>query len=129
MEIAVIYPNTSPFPSYVGGGVRGGEVLQPETNNLGVRWRVQEAAGEDLAAGLPEVLGEEGVQDGVDTGVSIRQAVGDDAKCKGSFIQRKGAELHPHGDDVVRHPADSEGGDDQEDCLSCLQENREETSV
>lgn len=55
--------------------------------------------------------------------------MGDDAKGKGCVIQGKGAKLHPHGDDVVGHPADGEGGDNQEDCLSCLRENREETSV
>lgn len=106
----------------------GGEVLHAETNYLAHRWRrVQEAAGEDLAAGLTEVLRQESVEDGVDAGVSIRQAVGDDAKGEGGVVQGKGTKLNPHGDDVVRHPADGEGGDDQEDRLSRLRENREET--
>ncbi len=115
---------------HVGGGVGGGEVLHAETDHLAVgrRW-VQEAAGEDLAAGLAEVLRQEGIKDGVDAGVSIRQAVGDDAKGEGCIIQGKSAKLHPHGDDVVGHPADGEGGDDQENCLSRLRESREETSV
>lgn len=109
--------------------MRGGEVLHAEPNHLAVGWRrVQELAGEDLAAGLAEVLRQEGVEDGVDTGVPIRQAVGDDAKGKGGIVQGKGAELHPHGDDVVGQPADGEGSDDQENRLSRLQENREETS-
>lgn len=46
-----------PRPSYVGGGVGGGEVLHAETDHLAVgQRRVKEAAGEDLAAGLAEIL-------------------------------------------------------------------------
>lgn len=89
---------------------------------------MQEAAGEDLATGLAEVLGQEGVEDGVDAGVSIRKAVGNDTKGKSGVIQGKGAELHPHGDDVVGHPADGEGGDNQENRLSRLQEHKENLS-
>lgn len=67
-------------PSYVGGGVRGGEVLCVEMNHLAVSWGfVEKPASEDLPTGLAEVLRQEGVEDGVDTGVSIRQAMGDDA--------------------------------------------------
>lgn len=116
-------------PSYIGGGVCGGEVLHAETNHLSLGWRwVQGAAGEDLATGFPEVLRQEGIEDWVNTRVSVRQAVRDDTKDKGGVIQGEGAELHPHGDDVVGHPADGEGGDDQKDRLSRLQENREQTS-
>ncbi len=61
-----------PHPSYVGSGVCAGEGLCTETNHLGGWWRrVQVAAGEDLAAGLAEVLRQKGVEDGVDTRVSI----------------------------------------------------------
>lgn len=109
--------------SYVGGGVRAGVVFCPETGHLGVRWRcTQEAAGEDLPARLPEVLGQEGIEDGVDAWVSVGQAVGDNSKGKGGVIQRKGAKLHPHGDDMVRQPAESEGSNEQENSLSCLQQ-------
>lgn len=101
--------------------MRGGEVLRAETNHLVVGWgRVQEATGEDLLTGLAEVLRQEGVEDGVDAGVSIRQAVGDDAKGEGGIIQGKGAKLHPHGNNVVGHPTDGEGSDKQENRLSCL---------
>lgn len=55
--------------------------------------------------------------------------MGDNAEGKGGIIEREGAELHPHGNDMMGHPADGEGGDDQEDRLSRLEENREETSV
>lgn len=105
--------------------MRGGKVLHAETNHLFFWRRGQEAAGKDLAAGLAEVFRQEGVEDGVDTGVSIGQDVGDNSESKGGVIQGKGAELHPHGDDVVGHPADGEGSDDQEDRLSRLQDNRE----
>lgn len=110
--------------------MRGGEVLRAETNHLAVGWgHVQEAAGEDLPTGLAEVLRQEGVEDGVDAGVSIRQAVGYDAKGEGGVIQGKGAKLHPHGNNMVGHPADGEGSDEQENRLSRLQDNREEISV
>lgn len=110
--------------------MRSREVLHAETNHLSLGWRwVQGAAGEDLATGLPEVLGQEGVEDGVNARVSIGQAVGGDTKDEGGVVQGEGAELHPHGDDVVGHPADGESGYDQEDRLSRLQENRELTSV
>lgn len=117
-----------PRPSDVGGGgVRGGEVVHAETNRLARgRRRVQEVAGEDLAAGLAEVLGQEGVEDGVDAGVAVGQAVGHNAEGEGGVVQREPAKLHPHGDDVVRHPAEGEGGDDQENRLGRLR--REETS-
>lgn len=64
--------------------MRGGEVLHAEAHHLAVgRRRVQEAAGEDLAAGLAKVLRQERVEDGVDTGVSIGQAVRDNAEGEG----------------------------------------------
>lgn len=56
-ENIVIHLITSPFSSYVGGGVRRGEVLHTETHHSAFgRLRVQEAAGEHLPAGLAEVL-------------------------------------------------------------------------
>lgn len=104
----------------------GGEVLHAETNHLSLGWRwVQGAAGEDLTTGLTEVLRQEGVEDRIDARVSIGQAVGDDSKDKGGIVQGEDAKLHPHCDDVVRHPADGEGGDNQKDRLSRLRENRE----
>lgn len=83
-------------------------------------------AGEHLAAGFAEVLRQEGVEDGVDAGVPVGQAVGHDAERKGGVVQRVGAELHPHDDDVVRHPANGEARDDQEDGLDRLGRNHRE---
>lgn len=106
-----------------------GVVFCPETDHFVVRWRrTQEAADEDLPARLPEVLGQEGIEDGVDARVSVGQAVGDDSKGKGGVIQWKGAKLHPHGDDMVRQPAESEGSDEQENSLSCLQQQNAGTN-
>lgn len=108
-------------PSDVGGGVCGGEVVHAEAYHLPFgRRRVQEVAGEDLTARVAEILGQEGIEDRVDAGVSVGQAVGDDAEGEGGVVQREGAKLHPHGDDVMGHPADGEGGDDEEDGLSRL---------
>lgn len=100
----------------------GGEVFHAKTNHVFCgRRRVQEVAGKDLATGFAEVLRQEGVQDGVNAGVSIGQAVGHEAEDIGRLGQGESAELRPHDDDVVGHPADSEDGDDQEDRLSRLQ--------
>lgn len=100
----------------------GGEVLYVKPNHGVRRWRgVQEMAVEDLMTGLAEVLRQEGVEDGVQAGMSVGQTVGDDSKDEGSVVQRKEAELHPHHDDVVRQPAEGEGGDHHQDRLSCLQ--------
>lgn len=80
-------------------------------------------AGEDLMASPAEVLRQECVEDRVHAGVSIRQTVGDDAEDKRGVIQGEFSKLHPHGDDVMRHPADGEGSDQQENSLSGLQGN------
>lgn len=102
--------------------MRTGQVLCPKTDDLAVwRRRTRKATGEDLPARLSKVLGEEGVEDGVDARVPIRQTVSNDAEGKGRVIQWKGAKLHPHGDDVVRKPAEGKGSDQQKNSLSCLQ--------
>lgn len=89
------------------------------------RRRVKKTAREDLLAGFSEVFREEGVKNGVDAGVSVGQAVRDDAEGKGSIVQGELAELHPHRYDVVRHPADEEGSDDQQHGLGCLRKEKE----
>lgn len=107
--------------SYVSGRMRRGEILHANPHHFfHGRRSVEKAAGEDLLAGLSEVFGQEGVKNGVYTGVSIGQAVRDDAEGKGSIVQGELSELHPHCYDVVRHPADEEGSDDQHHRLRCL---------
>lgn len=99
----------------------GGEVVHPDPCDfLDGRWRVEEAAGEDLPARLAEVLRQEGVEDGVDAGVAVGQAVRHDAEGEGGVVQGEVAKLHPHGDDVVGHPTQEEGSYNQQHSLSCL---------
>lgn len=65
-------------------------------------------AGEGLPAGLPEVLREEGVENGVDAGVSVGQAVRHDPECEGGIVQGEFSKFHPHGNDMMGHPAEEE---------------------
>lgn len=99
-----------------------GEVLRANTHHLLHRRRgVKKTAREDLLAGFSEVFGEEGIKNGVDTGVCIGQAVSDDAKHKRSMIQWELAKFYPHSDNVVGHPADEERSDNQQHRLSGLE--------
>lgn len=101
--------------------MRGGEGIRPEPHHGTGRGWAQEAAAAHLTARLPEVLGQESVEDGVHAGVPVGQTVGHDAQDEGCWRQREAAELHPHGDDVVRCPTHGEDGNHQEDSLRCLQ--------
>lgn len=115
------------FESHVSSGMCHGEVLHADTHHFfHRRRRVKKTACEDLLAGFSEVFREKSVKNGVDAGVSVGQAMRDDAKRKGSIIQGKLAELHPHGDNVVRHPADEEHSDNQQHRLSCLDNRKRE---
>lgn len=107
--------------SQVSGGMCHGEVLRANTHHfLHRRSGVKEMAREDLLAGFSEVFREKCIKNGVDTGVSIGQAVRDDAKRKSAMIQWEMAKFDPHSDNVVRHPADEEHSDNQQHRLSCL---------
>lgn len=104
----------------------GGEIFHPDPCYFLHRWRrVEEMAGEDLPASLPKVLREEGVENGVDAGVSVGQAVRHDTECKGGFGQGEVSKFHPHGYDMVRHPAEEERCDDQQHRLRCLKKERD----
>lgn len=107
-----------------------GEVLHANAHHFfHRRRRVKKAACEDLLAGFSEVFRDESVKNGVDTGVSIGQAMRDDAKRKGSISQGKVAKLHPHNDNVVRHPADEERNDNQQHRLSRLDNTERERKI
>lgn len=71
--------------------------------------------------GFTEVFRQKGVEHRVHAGVSVGQTVRDYAEGKGGVVERERAELHPHGNDVVRHPADCEGRDHQQNRLSSLE--------
>ena len=73
-----------------------------------------------MLAGFAEVLREERIEDGVYAGIAIGQAVGDDAEGEGGVVQGEPSKHHPHGYDVVGHPADEEGGHHQEHGLDSL---------
>lgn len=118
------------FESHVSSGMCHGEVLHANAHHFfHRRRRVKKAACEDLLAGFSEVFRQESVKNGVDTGVSIGQAMRNNAKCKGCIIQGKVAELHPHSDNVVRHPADEECSDNQQHRLSCLDNTERERKI
>lgn len=99
----------------------GGEVLHPDPCDfLHRRGRVAEVAGEDLLARLPKVLREKGVENGVDAGVPVGQAVRHDAEREGGVVQGEVSKFHPHGYDVVGHPAEEECCDNQQHRLRRL---------
>lgn len=110
---------------HVCGGVGGGEVLHAHSGQfLSGRWPQEELAGEDLAAGLAEILREESVKDGVDAGVPVGQAVRDDAEGEGDVVQGKVPKLCPHGDDVVWQPGEQEHSNHEEHRLRRLEKRR-----
>lgn len=86
-------------------------------------------AGEDLLAGLPKVLREERVENGVDAGVTVCQAVRHDAECEGGVIQWEFSKFHPHGYDMVGHPAEQECCDNQQHGLRRLKEREMHTEL
>lgn len=59
---------------------------------------------EHLLVGLSEVLREEGIDDRVDGGVAIGQAVGRHPEQEGPLGQGEVAELHPQVDHMVGEP-------------------------
>lgn len=65
---------------------------------------VANAALEHLLVGLPKVLREESVYDGIHRGIAVRQAVGCDSEEEGGGGQRENPKLSPEIDDVVRQP-------------------------
>lgn len=102
---------------------------------VGDRWRLGFAANslnivrrrspvalalEHLLVCLPEIFREESVDDWVDRGVAVGQAVCNDAEHKRRLVQRERAELHPQMDDVMREPGKAEHHYDYQHRLGCL---------
>lgn len=75
---------------------------------------------EHLPVGVPEVLGQEGVDDGVDRGIAVGQAVSHHPEDEGGLVQWEGAKLHPQVDHVVGQPRQTEDHHHDQDCLCCL---------
>lgn len=102
--------------------VSGGRRLHPAAHlSWFLQWTLAgRPAPEHLLVGVPEVLGQEGVDDGVDGGVAVGQAVSNHPEDKGGLVQGEGAELHPQVDDVVRQPGQAEDHHHHQDGLSGL---------
>lgn len=77
-------------------------------------------APEHLPVGVPEVLGQEGVDDGVDRGVAVGQAVSHHPEDEGGLVQGEGAKLHPQVDHVVGQPRQTEDHHHDQHCLRRL---------
>lgn len=102
-----------------------GEILHANSHQLvGRGWLKEELAREDLTAGIAEILREKSVDDGVDAGVPVGQAMGDDAEGEGDIVQGELPKFCPNCDDVVGEPGDQEDGNNQQDGLGRLQERK-----
>lgn len=77
-------------------------------------------APENLLIRVPEVLRQEGIDDGINGGVAVGQAVSHHPEHEGGLVQREGAKLHPQVDDVMRQPGQTEDNNHHEDSLSSL---------
>lgn len=75
---------------------------------------------EHLLVGLPEVLREEGVDDGVHGRVAVGQAVRCDAEEEGGGCQREDPKFDPQVDDMMWQPGDPEDHDHNQDRLCRL---------
>lgn len=93
-----------------GADVRGRHSVQFASEVPGVveRTLAGRPAPEDLLVGVPEVLGQKGVDDGVDGGVAVGQTVSHHPKDERGLVQRERAELHPQVYHVVRQPGQTE---------------------
>lgn len=112
--------------SHIGCGVSSGKILHANSHQLvGRGWLKEELASEDLTAGIAEILREESVDDGVDAGIPVGQAMGDNAEGEGDIVQGELPKFCPHCDDVVGEPGDQEDGNNQQDGLGRLKEREE----
>ncbi len=84
---------------------------------------------ENLPVGVPEVLRQEGVDDGVDGGVAVGQTVSHHPEHEGGLVQGERAKLHPQVHDVVRQPGQTEDHDHHQDGLSRLRRRRKRRNI
>lgn len=92
--------------------------------NLTKRWFPVKVTLEHLLIGLPEVLWEKCVNDGVHGGIAVCQAVRGDSEEEGGGGQREDPKLSPEVDDVVRQPGDTKDHDHHQHGLRRLQGER-----
>lgn len=69
---------------------------------------LEEEAGEDLLETLTEMLGDEGIDNGIEAGVGVRKAVGSQATGISGSVEGKMAKPEAQDDQVVRQPAEAE---------------------
>lgn len=79
-----------------------------------------QSAPEHLPVGIPEVLRQEGVDDGVDRRVAVGQAVSHHPEHERGLVQGERAKLHPQVHDVVGQPRQAEDHHHHQDCLGRL---------
>lgn len=102
--------------------VSGWCCLHPAAEVSGVvqRTLARRPAPENLLVRTPEVLRQEGVDDGVDGGVAVSQAMSHHPEHERGLVQGERAKLHPQVDDVMRQPGQTEDHNHHEDCLCSL---------
>lgn len=102
--------------------VRGRCRLHPAAEVSGVIQRTLAGcpAPENLLVGIPEVLRQEGVDDRVDGGVAVSQAMSHHPEHERGLVQGERAKLHPQVDDVMRQPGQTEDHNNHQDCLCSL---------
>lgn len=73
-----------------------------------------ERAAKHLPEAFAEVLGDEGVDDGVQAGVGVSHQVGEDAEDVGGVVEREASEPHAEDDQVMGKPANAEESSDDD---------------
>lgn len=109
------------------GAVGGRWVVYPTPVLVTVTERrgAANVAVEHLLVGLPEILRQKSVYDGVHRGIAVGQAVGGDSEEEGGGGQRENPKLGPEIDDVVRQPGYPENHDHHQNGLRGLEEAEE----
>lgn len=74
-------------------------------------------AAEHLPEAFAEVLGDEGVDDGVEAGVGVSHQVGEDAQDVGGVVEGEVSEPHAEDDQVMGKPAEAKESSDNDDHL------------
>lgn len=75
---------------------------------------------EHLLVGFPEVLREKGVDDGVDRGVAVGQAMSCHTEKEGRLVQRERSKLHPEMYHMMWKPGQAEDHHHHQDSLCSL---------
>lgn len=116
-------PSVYQHPSHVSAvGGRRGVYPTPVLFTVMKRRGAANVALEHLLVGLPEILRQKSVYDGVHRGIAVGQAVGGDSEEEGGGGQWENPKLSPEIDDVVRQPGYPENHDHHQNGLRRLEE-------